>query len=419
MLTQLIYRSRSTRSFSSADLAELVRAMTSRNRQLRVNGLLLFDGDYFLQVLEGTPAAVDGLYRTVCQDPRHTQIVLLLRDPIPTSRFADFRMNMLDVRDKAGAISGMGGPNWSGSMEAGWHRSHRSERIIEAFVCGRWRDARPALAWSPNAEVLQAGDPRRVDALVLPEPEFARFALQPIVHPRSKCITSFEALLRGPAGESPQSVLGAVGAAQLHAFDLHSKADAIALASALDLDCVLSVNLLPMSLVANSGAVEFLLQQCARHRWPADRLLVEITEEEAITHFDAFLGAVQMLRASGIQVAIDDFGAGHAGLSLLADFQPDKLKIDKRIIQGVSASGARQAIVRSVVEFCYCLGITVVAEGVESAEDWSWLQSAGVDRFQGFLFARPRLQGVAPITWPSSDPFASQVAPMATGALAA
>ena len=220
------------------------------------------------------------------------------------------------------------------------------------------------------------------------------------MHPRALRVTSVEALLRGPNGESPQAVLAGVPPTELHAFDLRTKGDAIALASALRLDCGLAVNLLPMSLVANADAVDFLVTQCHKHQWPLDQLLVEITEEEAITHFGPFMDAVQRLRAVGIQVAIDDFGAGHAGLSLLADFQPDKLKLDKRIIQGVSASGPRQAIVRSVIEFCFCLGITVVAEGVETVQDWRWLQAAGVRRFQGYLFARPSLQGVGSVAWP-------------------
>jgi EAL domain-containing protein (putative c-di-GMP-specific phosphodiesterase class I) len=88
-------------------------------------------------------------------------------------------------------------------------------------------------------------------------------------------------------------------------------------------------------------------------------------------------------------------------LSLLADFQPDKLKLDKSIIQGVQTSGPRQAIVRSVIEFCFCLGITVVAEGVETEAEWQWLQSAGVRRFQGYLFARPGFECVPPVAWSS------------------
>lgn len=406
MLTQLIYRSRSTRAFSPQDLTQLAADLTRRNHALQIGGLLLYDGTYFLQVLEGEETVVDGLYAALGKDPRHTDLVLLLRDPIPHTHFSDFRMNTLDVQQTHGLS---GHDKWlasSASLGLSGHRDHRSERIIEAFVRGRWRDGVPAVAWSIDTGASTHPAPtiaRQTPSTTPPTPTRARFAFQPIVHTKSRRITSVEALLRGPDGESPQAVLGAVAPNRLHDFDLRSKADAIALAAALRLDCTLSVNLLPMSLVANDDAVDFLVRECHRHQWPVHQLLVEITEEEAITHFDDFIKAVHKLRASGIQVAIDDFGAGHAGLSLLADFQPDKLKVDKRIIQGVSSSGPRQAIVRSVIEFCFCLGITVVAEGVETIEDWCWLQSAGVRRFQGYLFARPSLQGMNPVNWPHSS----------------
>lgn len=401
MLIQLIYRSRSLHSFAPPELARLGETLTARNQGLRVRGLLLYDGAYFLQVLEGEDAVVDALYQHVCGDSRHTDIVLLLRDPIARSHFADFQMKTLDVRQAPGPCARDDAACWATELGVNWHRDHRCVRIIEAFVRGRWRDAVPAAAWAGDA-VEPAPRPAAPVRASVPRvwQTSARFALQPIVHSRARRITSVEALLRGPQGEPAQQVLASVAPADLHAFDLRSKADAIALVAALRLECSLSVNLLPMSLVANDRAVDFLIDACQRHQWPLDRLQVEITEEEAITHVDAFLGAVQKLRASGIQVAIDDFGAGHAGLSLLADFQPDKLKLDKRIVQGVCSSGPRQAIVRSVIEFCFCLGITVVAEGVETEDDWRWLQAAGVRRFQGYLFARPSLQGVAPVVWP-------------------
>lgn len=404
MLTQLIYRSRSTRGFSPQDLTQLAADLTLRNKALNISGLLLYDGTYFLQMLEGEDTVVDGLYTALGKDQRHTDLVLLLRDPIPHTHFSDFKMNTLDVRQTQGLSSQDKWLSWNAAQGLSGHRDHRSERIIEAFVRGRWRDGVPAVAWSTDSPAPP--HPKSAPAwptpvATPPGPAQTRFAFQPIVHTQSRRVTSVEALLRGSGGESPQTVLSAMPPHLLHDFDLRSKADAIALAAALRLDCTLSVNLLPMSLVTHDDAVDYLVRQCQKHQWPVHQLLVEITEEEAITHFDGFLKAVHKLRASGIQVAIDDFGAGHAGLSLLADFQPDKLKVDKRIIQGVSSSGPRQAIVRSVIEFCFCLGITVVAEGVETVEDWWWLQSAGVRRFQGYLFARPSLQGMNPVNWPA------------------
>jgi len=146
--------------------------------------------------------------------------------------------------------------------------------------------------------------------------------------------------------------------------------------------------------------VDQLVRDAATFGFSPDRIVLEVTEEEAITDPERFAAAVNRVRAAGMRVAIDDFGAGYAGLSLLADFQPDKLKIDRCIVHNVHESGPRQAIVRAIVEFCYCLGIAVVAEGVETAEEFHWLRSAGVHRIQGFLIARPQLCALPPVCWP-------------------
>ena len=150
-----------------------------------------------------------------------------------------------------------------------------------------------------------------------------------------------------------------------------------------------------MVLHAQTTAVGFY----ERHGFTPDRIVLEVTEEEAITDPDMFADAVKRVRSAGMRVAIDDFGAGFAGLSLLADFQPDKLKIDRCIVQNVHESGPRQAIVRAIVEFCYCLGIAVVAEGVETVEELNWLRHAGVNRIQGYLIARPGLCALPPVEW--------------------
>lgn len=424
MLIQLIYRSRSHFTWKSQELQALGAESAARNQQQHIFGLLLYDGEYFMQVLEGEAAVVDALYARIAADTRHTDVVLLLRDPIPQTHFNQWHVGTLDMRDGLLLNSSARWRHWCATLGMQADQGHRAVRFVEAFVRGRWRDPVPAVAWFSDSP--QPPTPPTSSAAVLPlvaqrpqdwlatQPRWAagpgsqgghahraHFALQPIVHTRDVRISSVEALLRGPQGESPQSVLAAVPPEAVHRFDLYSKADAIALAAALKLDCTLSVNLLPMSLVSHADAVDFLVAQCQRHHWPLHRLMVEVTEEEAITHIDAFRQAVQRLRASGIQVAIDDFGAGHAGLSLLAEFQPDTLKLDKRIIQGVHASGPRQAIVRSVIEFCFCLGITVVAEGVEGPEEWQWLHAAGVRRFQGYWFARPGFQCVPPVSWPT------------------
>ena len=136
-----------------------------------------------------------------------------------------------------------------------------------------------------------------------------------------------------------------------------------------------------------------------QHKLKPKQLVLEVTETEIISESAAFYDVIARIRSRGIQIAIDDFGAGYAGLSLLADFSPDIIKLDRKITTGIHEDGHRQAITEAVLEFGNAMGIPLVVEGVETMEEWLWLQHVGVQRFQGFLFARPRLNGLSEINF--------------------
>jgi EAL domain-containing protein (putative c-di-GMP-specific phosphodiesterase class I) len=104
--------------------------------------------------------------------------------------------------------------------------------------------------------------------------------------------------------------------------------------------------------------------------------------------------------------AIDDFGAGFAGLNLLADFQPDIIKLDMELIRGIDQSRTRQAIVRGTVGICAELGIKVIAEGVETPDECSALQDLGISLLQGYLFSKPLFEACGrndSLAWPNEQ----------------
>ncbi|BAN98118.1 diguanylate phosphodiesterase [Plautia stali symbiont] len=155
-----------------------------------------------------------------------------------------------------------------------------------------------------------------------------------------------------------------------------------------------------MSLVTVPNAVEFLLQEIAANGLVPEQIVVEVTENEIISRAEEFTAEVRKLKAAGISLPLDDFGAGFAGLSLLSKFQPDKIKIDREIISDVHKSGPKQAIVHAIIKCCASLEMVVIAEGVEKAEEWMWLEAVGVSQFQGYLFARPQFNGFPTVAWP-------------------
>lgn len=105
-------------------------------------------------------------------------------------------------------------------------------------------------------------------------------------------------------------------------------------------------------------------------------------------------------RAVGLRTAIDDFGAGYAGLNLLAEFLPDMIKLDMSLIRDVERKGPRQAIIRGVRQTCQDLGIDIIAEGVETPSEYAWLRDEGITLFQGRLFAHPAFEQLPPASFP-------------------
>lgn len=111
-----------------------------------------------------------------------------------------------------------------------------------------------------------------------------------------------------------------------------------------------------------------------------------------IVDVQSFRAAIAKYREADVRIAIDDFGAGYSGLNMLADFQPDIVKLDLKLVRNIDSHGPRQAIVRAVTQCCADLGIDLIAEGVESIAEYRFLKRAGIQMFQGYLFAKPVFQ---------------------------
>ncbi|CAM8223649.1 MULTISPECIES: diguanylate phosphodiesterase [Enterobacter] len=399
MLTTLIYRSQLNLSRPSTELRELVARARGRNANLNITGVLLAKGSDVLQILEGSEESVVKLFHKIRDDKRHTGVVELMRDYGPRRRFENVGMLLFDLQTQSPKEVLQSVLNYS-KLESYLTSDDRVFKFIQTFITGK----RPALSgaryvpekWTLSPEALPFGE-----RLGLMANQTCQFALQPIVEPSEGKISSLEALIRGNDGGSPEHFFSSLNPDKLYEVDLQTKAYAFALAEKLGIGShKIAVNLLPMSLVNVPGAVEFLVDQIKKHGLQPEQVVIEVTENEMISGFNQFNSAIKQLRGEGVGLAIDDFGSGYAGLSLLTRFQPDKIKIDREIVSDVHLSGPKQAIVRSIVSCCSDLEITLVAEGIEKIEEWCWLESAGIRRFQGFLFARPQINGVGDIHWP-------------------
>ena len=121
----------------------------------------------------------------------------------------------------------------------------------------------------------------------------------------------------------------------------------------------------------------------------ADRLELEITETALLKDSEATLSTLRKLKALGVNIALDDFGAGHSSLGYLQSFPFDKVKIDRAFSRSVNSSAKSAAIIRSILDLCGALGISTTVEGVETNAQFQALASMGGDYVQGYLFSPP------------------------------
>jgi EAL domain-containing protein (putative c-di-GMP-specific phosphodiesterase class I) len=400
MLSTIIYRSHITEHVPLEILNGLARKANKINKSSSVTGILLFNGTHFFQLLEGPEAAVNTVYSRICQDPRHHNLVELLRDYAPARRFGHVGMELFDLRlhDKETVLEAV-----LAKCTTKYQLTYadRALQFLRTFVEAREKENYFEIPAASGWTFIRDESEQREGNASLVAADEVSFAFQPIVDPFACEIVSLEALLRGPKGEPPLDYFARLSRDQLYQIDLRSKKIAFAQAKQLGIEgMTLSINLLPMTLVEVPEAVPFLLDAIAAQGLVPEQIMVEFTENEIISQPEAFEAAIRQLKAAGISLALDDFGAGFAGLSLLTRIQPDKIKIDRTIIADVHKSGPKQAIIHAILKCCASLEIGVIAEGIEQPEEWMWLEAAGVTQFQGFLFSKPVLNGVAAVAWP-------------------
>lgn len=221
------------------------------------------------------------------------------------------------------------------------------------------------------------------------------YAYQPIVNIENREVYAHEALVRGPQGESAGSVLAQVNEHNRYRFDQACRVKAIKGAKELGIQERISINFLPNAIYKPELCIRTTLEAARVHDFPLERIIFEVTEGERIEDGPWFAEILREYKRCGFKTAIDDFGAGYAGMKLLADFQPDLIKIDMDLIRGVDSNKPRQAIVRSLIALCKEMQIQMIAEGIETAGERDFLRDAGIHLMQGYLIAKPAFRAMA------------------------
>lgn len=212
-------------------------------------------------------------------------------------------------------------------------------------------------------------------------------AYHPIINPRTRQLFGHEALLRSrePSLPHPGAVLDA--AERLDRLDVvgRSMRDRAAgpVAGAPE-SGLLFVNLhvrdlLDPTLTSPDSPLSRI----------AERVILEITERAALDEVGDVRPKIARLREMGFRIAVDDLGAGYAGLTSFAQLEPEVVKLDMSLVRGVDANPTKQKVIRSMTSLCKDMGMLVVAEGVETPAERDALLELDCDLLQGFLFAKP------------------------------
>jgi EAL domain-containing protein (putative c-di-GMP-specific phosphodiesterase class I) len=223
-----------------------------------------------------------------------------------------------------------------------------------------------------------------------------KMAFQPIVDLSAQRVWGYEALVRGPNGEPAGMVLSQITDEMRYRFDQAARVLAIETAGKLfrDADTRLSINFMPNAVYEPNACIQKSLAAAKRANFPHRNLMFEFTENERMLDVAHVNRIIEAYRALGFLTALDDFGAGFAGLGLLAKLQPDLIKIDMEVLRDIHLSRARQAIVAGIVGIARELDIRVLAEGVENEQECTVLRAAGISLFQGYHFAKPALMAL-------------------------
>jgi EAL domain-containing protein (putative c-di-GMP-specific phosphodiesterase class I) len=212
-------------------------------------------------------------------------------------------------------------------------------------------------------------------------------AFQPIVDAKNGKIFGHEALLRSREHSLPHPGAVLDAAERLDMLDVLGRTvrDRATAPVLSDPGCgVLFVNLhvqdlLDPTLTSPDSALSKI----------ADRVVLEITERAALEQVGDVRGHLEKLRSMGFRIAVDDLGAGYAGLASFALLEPEVVKLDMSLVRDIDQSPTKQKVVRSMTTLSQDMGILVVAEGVETRSERDMLASLGCDLLQGFLFAKP------------------------------
>lgn len=215
---------------------------------------------------------------------------------------------------------------------------------------------------------------------------------QPIIDFDNKKVIGYEALSRGPKGEfeHPDKLFKVAYEADLvWRLERVCREKALMEACKLNKDQLFFLNIDPDAMNDPQFRSKETTKFLENIGLAPERIVFEITERTAIKDYTLFRQSLELFKAYGFQVAVDDVGSGYAGLQSIAEVKPDFIKIDMSLIRNIHKKIVKQNLVETIIKFSRKMDVKVIVEGIENMEEYSKILQLGARYGQGYLFAYP------------------------------
>jgi diguanylate cyclase (GGDEF)-like protein len=216
---------------------------------------------------------------------------------------------------------------------------------------------------------------------------------QPIISFSAEAILGWEACIRGPMNshfrDPAQTIAFAEEKGLLRELEEVCWHAALGFAGDLGSDQKLFLNVHPRSIIEGNFLPDKACEAVVQAGIRPQKIVIEITEQHEILNFGSFASAIRRTREKGFLIAIDDVGAGYAGLRAIAELRPDFIKADMSLVQGIHKDRAKYALMETFVTFSEKIGCGIIAEGIEGEKDLETVMTLGVHYGQGYLLSQP------------------------------
>ena len=217
---------------------------------------------------------------------------------------------------------------------------------------------------------------------------------QPIVCLKNQSIYGYEGLIRGPVNSMLYSPVMLFNAATkcgcLAQLDFLCRELVIMQFSRLNLPGRLFINVDPVSILHENFREGKTMDWVELGGIDPSRVIIELTETHPVDDIPLMQKALVHYRNMGFRVALDDLGAGYAGLKLWSEIKPDIVKVDRHFIQGVDEDRTKQQFISNIISTATSMGCKIITEGTETENEYATLRKLGVELIQGYYFSRPK-----------------------------